>query len=117
MSAGGVLPTQIRIFYIRIRIRLCNTVPWCVQKTLIEKFDNLNIKVDELNETNRRLFVENVELVLPNKNISAGYKFLLEKEYWIRRKLQVSEKEDYVNTKNIPLFGKEYLLLNVATPF
>ena len=31
-------------------------------KTLIEKFDNLNIKVDELNETNRRLFVENVEL-------------------------------------------------------
>eukprot|EP00899_Mesostigma_viride_P016906 jgi/Mesvir1/25216/Mv20284-RA.1 len=56
---------------------------------------------------------QNVELVLPNKNISAGYKFLLEKEYWIRRKLQVSEKEDYVNTKNIPLFGKEYLLLNV----
>ena len=31
-------------------------------KTLIEKFDNLNIKVDELNETSRRLFVENVEL-------------------------------------------------------
>jgi len=31
-------------------------------ETLIEKFDKLNIKVDELNETSRRLFVENVEL-------------------------------------------------------
>jgi hypothetical protein len=31
-------------------------------EALVEKFDDLNIKVDELNKTNRRLFVENIEL-------------------------------------------------------
>ena len=35
------------------------------------------------------------------------------KEAWIRKKLEVIEKENYVDTPNIPLFGKEYLLLNI----
>lgn len=78
--------------------------------------DPIDVQVRQSSKAKRiiiKIQSQNVELVLPNKNISAGYKFLLEKEYWIRRKLQVLEKEDYVNTKNIPLFGKEYLLLNV----
>ena len=44
----------------------------------------------------KRIFIKiqhkNAELVLPNKNINAGHKFLLEKESWVRRKLRFSKK-------------------------
>jgi len=78
--------------------------------------DALNVQVRHSSKAKRiiiKIQHKKVELVLPNKNINAGYKFLLEKEPWIRRKLQAAEKEEYVDTKNIPLLGKEYLLLNV----
>ena len=56
----------------------------------------------------------NVELVLPNKNLNTGYKFLLEKESWIRQKLQNLPAKNYViDTKTILLFGKKYSLLNI----
>ena len=67
----------------------------------------------------KRIFIKiqhkNAELVLPNKNIKAGHKFLLEKESLVRRKLRISKKEDYidVDSKTIPIFGKQYLLVKV----
>ncbi len=55
---------------------------------------------------------KNVELVLPNKNINAGYKFLLEKESWVRNKLQRANQEDGIDLDagTIPIFGKQHSL-------
>lgn len=78
--------------------------------------DPIDVEVKHSSKAKRiiiKIHHKKVELVLPNKNINAGYKFLLEKEAWIRKKLEVIEKENYVDTPNIPLFGKEYLLLNI----
>ena len=50
------------------------------------------------------------ELVLPNKNLNAGYRFLLQKESWIRQKLQYSIKLEPIDTSTIVLFGKIYSL-------
>jgi predicted metal-dependent hydrolase len=62
-----------------------------------------------------KIYHQNVELVLPNKNVNVGYKFLLEKEPWVRRKLQNYKKETSLDTDNktIPLFGKQYSLSNI----
>lgn len=57
----------------------------------------------------------NVELILPNKNINAGYKFLLEKEPWVRSKLKSVKQEGWSGQDDqiIPILGKPYSLLKV----
>ncbi len=79
--------------------------------------DNINVPIRYSHKAKRiiiKIRHQNIELILPNKNINAGYKFLLEKEYWIRHKLQ-NTKTDIINidNKTIPLLGKQYELLNI----
>ena len=50
------------------------------------------------------------ELILPNKHSEVGYKFLLSKEFWVRKKLQNVIKEEPIDYKTIPIFGKIYSL-------
>lgn len=50
------------------------------------------------------------ELVLPNKNLAAGKRFLLTKEDWIRRKLQNAGKYNPIDNNSIPLFGEIHYL-------
>lgn len=60
---------------------------------------------------------KNAELVLPNKNkLDAGYKFLLNNESWIRKKLQTLQ-EVYVDNKVIPLFGNLHSLLHINATY
>lgn len=56
------------------------------------------------------------ELVLPNSDINTAYKFLLEKESWIRRKLHLSKKIQ-VKQDVIPIFGKEHNLKFIDADF
>ncbi|MFK7968335.1 MAG: M48 family metallopeptidase [Rickettsiaceae bacterium] len=93
-----------------------NTEPTFI--TLDRLGDHINVLVRYSCKA-KRIFIKiqhkNVELVLPNKNLHAGYKFLLEKEFWIRRKLRNSKITDHVgvDSKTISLLGKQYLLLKV----
>ncbi len=50
------------------------------------------------------------ELILPNKHYEVGYKFLLSKESWVRKKLQNAIKHEPIDDKTIPIFGEIYLL-------
>jgi predicted metal-dependent hydrolase len=61
-----------------------------------------------------RINSKGVDLVLPNKNLDVGYKFLLNKEAWVRQKLH-SRKEAHteIDNKTIPLFGKVHSLLYI----
>ena len=60
-----------------------------------------------------------VELVLPHSNstdkiIHDGYKFLLEKEFWIRNKLFHQSQHDInFDKETIPIFGEFYKLLYI----
>jgi predicted metal-dependent hydrolase len=80
--------------------------------------DSINIPI-RYSIKAKRIFIKiqhkNVELILPNKNINAGHKFLLEKEHWVRRRLIISKREDSIDSdsKTIPLFGKQYLLVKI----
>lgn len=56
------------------------------------------------------------EIVLPNSDIKTAYKFLLERESWIRKKLHLSQKKP--KSENvIPIFGKEYNIKYIDDDF
>ncbi|MCC8398964.1 MAG: M48 family metallopeptidase [Rickettsia endosymbiont of Labidopullus appendiculatus] len=57
------------------------------------------------------------ELVLPNKNFHAGYKFLLDKESWIRRNLPDYSKQDPIDNNTITVFDKMYSLLHIDADY
>ena len=88
--------------------------------TLDKLGDHINVPIRYSRKAKRviiKIQHRNVELVLPNKNFNAGYKFLLEKESWVRSKLKSSKKDDNpdIDSKIIPLLGKQYSLLNVVS--
>ncbi|WP_375327403.1 M48 family metallopeptidase [Candidatus Tisiphia endosymbiont of Nemotelus uliginosus] len=49
------------------------------------------------------------ELVLPDRNLNAGYNFLLKKEEWVRKKLQKFSKIE-IDPYTIPILGETYSL-------
>ena len=94
-----------------------------------KKLEQIIFSLDRLGETidvpirystkAKRIIIKihhnNVELILPNKNINAGYKFLLEKEPWVRSKLKSAKQEGWSEqgSQIIPILGKPYSLLKV----
>jgi predicted metal-dependent hydrolase len=75
------------------------------------KAKNISIKIDH----------NGVKLILPNRNKltikDAGYKFLLDKELWIRKKLQNLLIQDTINHHSIPIFDEIYSLDNIESPY
>lgn len=57
------------------------------------------------------------ELILPNKHYDLGYKFLLSKEGWVRKKLQNVIKLESIDAKTIPIFGEIYSLQNIEANY
>jgi predicted metal-dependent hydrolase len=57
------------------------------------------------------------ELILPNKHSEVGYKFLLSKEFWVRKKLQNVIKEEPIDYKTIPIFGEIYSLQHIEANY
>jgi len=57
------------------------------------------------------------ELILPNKHYEVGYKFLLSKEFWVRKKLQNAIKEEPIDYKKIPIFGEIYSLQHIEANY
>ena len=57
------------------------------------------------------------ELILPNKHYDGGYKFLLSKEFWVRKKLQNTIKEEPIDYKTIPILGKVYSLQHIEANY
>ncbi|WP_425362697.1 M48 family metallopeptidase [Candidatus Tisiphia endosymbiont of Hybos culiciformis] len=97
------------------------------QQQLIPNFITLNklghdidIPIRCSNKAKRiaiRINYKGAELVLPNKNFNAGYKFLLEKESWIRRKLPDISKQDPIDNNTITIFDRIYSLLHIDADY
>jgi len=57
-----------------------------------------------------RIRHEKVELILPGSNFNKAKGFLLDKESWIRRKLEPRQKQIIYNPDNLIIFDTEYSL-------
>lgn len=91
-------------------------------KTLTQEFITLsslgpaiNVQVRYSNRARRvsiRIGLKGAELILPNKNHSnnLGHRFLLEKESWIRQKLEYVAAQAPIDKTTIPFFGEIYSL-------
>ena len=55
-----------------------------------------------------RIKYEKVELIIPNSNFQKAQTFLLNKESWIRRKLESRQKTIIYNPDSLMIFGAEY---------
>ena len=55
-----------------------------------------------------RIRYEKVELIIPNSNFQKAQTFLLNKESWIRRKLESRQKTIIYNPDSLMIFGIEY---------
>lgn len=51
-----------------------------------------------------------IELVLPNANFQDGYKFLLQKESWVRKHLELLSDQPSICKKTLPILDKIYCL-------
>lgn len=75
------------------------------------KAKRISIKVD----------FNGVKLILPYKNKlsmrNAGYKFLLEKESWIREKISGLLLQKPIGNTSIPVLGEIYLLNNIESKY
>ncbi len=88
--------------------------------TLDKLGHNIDVPVRYSNKAKRiaiRINHKGAELVLPNKNFNLGYKFLLEKESWIRRKLPDVSKQDPIDANTIAIFDKIYSLLHIDADY
>lgn len=57
-----------------------------------------------------RINNKGAELVVPNRNLNAGYNFLLTKEQWIRQKLLQFSPREPLDPHTIPILGEKYSL-------
>ncbi len=64
-----------------------------------------------------RITHNGAELILPNKNLEAGHRFLLAKESWVRRKLKHSAKQSLLDDDTIPFFGKIYSIQHIDSDY
>lgn len=55
-----------------------------------------------------RIKHEKVELIIPNSNFQKARVFLLDKESWIRKKLESRQKTIFYNPDSLMIFGIEY---------
>lgn len=90
------------------------------QITLDKLGSDINIPVRYSNKAKRisiRINHKGAELVLPNKNFNTGYKFLLEKESWIRQNLQKFLNKPPFDYNTITVFDEVYSLLNIDADY
>ncbi len=95
-----------------------NSKPEQIVVSLDKLGDPINIPVRYSTKAKRiiiKIHHKNAELVLPNHNINAGYKFLLEKESWVRNKLSSSKQnnDSDIDNKIIPILGRQYSILQI----
>lgn len=90
------------------------------QITLDKLGSDINIPVRYSTKAKRisiRINHTGAELVLPNKNFNTGYKFLLEKESWVRQKLQKFLNKRPFDYNTITVFDEVYSLLNIDADY
>ncbi|BFD46420.1 MAG: hypothetical protein DMENIID0002_10660 [Rickettsia endosymbiont of Sergentomyia squamirostris] len=90
------------------------------QITLDKLGSDINIPVRYSTKAKRisiRINHTGAELVLPNKNFNTGYKFLLEKESWVRQKLQKFLNKPPFDYNTITVFDEVYSLLNIDADY
>jgi hypothetical protein len=57
------------------------------------------------------------ELILPSNNFEVGYRFLLQKEAWVRKKLlNYSDKLAFADYNQLPIWGKARALQYIEAP-